>query len=81
MRLALLVLALVALAWLVRSALRSRVQPPRPPARSTEPVQTMVPCAQCGVMVPQSEALRGRGQVFCCEAHRAEFERSPASDR
>jgi uncharacterized protein len=36
----------------------------------------MVACAQCGVHLPASDALPGRGGVFCGEDHRAAFERT-----
>jgi len=65
--------------WLVRSA--RRVPPPerRADARGASP-HPMVTCAQCGVHLPQHDALPGRGGVFCGEAHRAEYERAhPAS--
>ena len=44
-------------------------KPAAPPAP-----QSMVSCAQCGLHLPQNEALPGRGGVFCTAAHRAEFE-------
>ena len=74
MKFLLLILAVLALVWLVRGA-RRRVEPPsaHPPAAKT--AQPMVACLHCGVHLPQHEALPGRGGVFCGEAHRAEYEK------
>jgi uncharacterized protein len=30
----------------------------------------MLPCAVCGVHVPESEGIKSAGRFFCCEAHR-----------
>jgi uncharacterized protein len=38
-----------------------------------------VRCAHCGVHLPRSEALPGRGGLFCGPSHRAEHEREPAA--
>jgi uncharacterized protein len=34
----------------------------------------MVRCAECGLHLPESEALPGRGGQFCCAEHRSRFE-------
>lgn len=48
---------------------------PAPPAPSTPPgAQDIVACAECGLHVPRSEALPGRGGHFCSAAHRSAFE-------
>lgn len=31
---------------------------------------TVVPCAQCGVHIPKSEALTADGRYFCSKTHR-----------
>ncbi len=72
MKYLLLLLAVVALVWLLRGA-RHRVPPPQPPSAASP--QPMVACRLCGVHLPQHEALPGRGGVFCGEAHRAEYEK------
>ena len=78
MKLALLLVAILALVWLIHSTARRRVRPPRPAqtdkAREAQP---MLACAMCGVHMPRDEALPGRGGVFCSEAHRAAFEQAP----
>jgi uncharacterized protein len=30
----------------------------------------MVSCAQCGVHLPESEAIQKDGKHYCCEEHR-----------
>lgn len=34
----------------------------------------MVACAQCGLHLPEDEALPGRGGHFCSAAHRSAYE-------
>lgn len=52
---------------------RPKVDRPAPPAPAPLPLN-IVSCAQCGLHLPQGEALPGRGGVFCTAAHRAAFE-------
>jgi uncharacterized protein len=78
MKLVFLIFAIVALAWLLRGAVRRRVRPPERGAATQPPeVQTMVACSQCGVLIPSNETLPGRGGVFCSKAHRDAFESTP----
>lgn len=35
-----------------------------------EKAERMLPCAVCGVHVPESEGVKSAGRFFCCEAHR-----------
>ena len=42
-----------------------------PPAIAHEDI---LECAQCGLHLPRSETVTGRGVVFCSEAHRGAFE-------
>jgi len=44
--------------------------PPPPPA----PPKAIVRCAQCGLHLPQDEALPGRGGMFCGAPHRLAYE-------
>ena len=75
MKFALLILAVLALLWLLRGA-RQRVRPPvQKPGPAASP-QPMLTCAQCGLHLPRDEALPGRGGVFCGEAHRKAFEQA-----
>ena len=68
-----LVLLLIVLAgiWWIRQ----QRQPDRSSSR-TPPIgpQTMVACTQCGVHVPQAEAVQGQRGVYCSEAHRQRHE-------
>lgn len=67
--------AILALLFFVLGARRSRPREPeqRAPAPPAGP-QAMVRCAECGLHLPASDALPGKGGVFCSAAHRAVFE-------
>ena len=41
-----------------------------PPRADVQEIEQMVPCAHCGLHVPESEAVRGGGSVYCCDEHR-----------
>ena len=77
MKFLLLLIAVFALFWLLRSSWR-RVQRRPPPSQPAPPdgPQPMLTCAQCGLHLPRDEALPGRGGVFCGAAHREAFERA-----
>lgn len=69
-----LIAVVLTVLWLMRGK-RPVVPPATPPARPAEPPQQqMLACAQCGLHIPQGDALPGRGGVFCSEAHRAQYE-------
>lgn len=73
----LLLVVAVLLWWKHRQrGARRDAAPPAPPAPPREPAgpETMVRCAECGVHLPASQALPGRGGVFCSQAHRERFE-------
>lgn len=77
MKFVLFLVLVVAVVWMVRGALRRRVDPPsqaKAAAKSADLPEDMVACTQCGVHLPRSEALPGRGGLFCGEAHRQAFE-------
>jgi len=77
-----LVLALIVFVvlWLVRSARRQDLdRPTDSPGTASRPRhEEMVACAQCGMHLPFSEALPGRGGMFCGEPHRLAFEKAHA---
>ncbi len=74
MKYLILILAVLALVWLLRGARRRMgAPPPKPPVHDS--AQPMVSCLHCGVHLPRDEALPGRGGVFCGEAHRAAYEK------
>lgn len=76
MKIILVVLAVVALWWLLRASLRPRERPPNAASSVETPTQAMLVCAHCGVHLPRDEVLPGRGGVFCGAAHRAAFEQA-----
>jgi len=74
MKLVVLLIVIAVVLWLMSSR-RGAVQ--RPPRRDAPKApETIVACAHCGVHLPRSEALEGRGgRLFCGEAHRLADER------
>jgi uncharacterized protein len=46
----------------VHKAKRSNTPPAAPP--------TMVPCAHCGLHIPEADAVRGAAALYCSTAHR-----------
>ena len=77
MKFVMLVLAVLALVWLLRSSLRRMQQPPpgsKAKAAEGGSPQPMLSCAHCGLHLPRDEALPGRGGVFCGDLHRAAYE-------
>lgn len=41
-----------------------------PVVESPSAAENMVPCAHCGVYLPEDDALPANGKVYCSEAHR-----------
>lgn len=79
MKYVVIIVVVLLLLWLLRGKRRADPPPSRGTAGGTDPKpQDMVACAECGVHLPHSEALPGRGGVFCGEAHRLEYERRHA---
>ncbi len=74
MKFIVLLVVILAVIWFARKgsrrAVSAREKTPLPPR------EDMVACSQCGLHLPRSEGLPGRGGVFCSDAHRAEFERA-----
>ncbi len=75
MRLVFLLLmgGLLWLAWRKLMPRDADAPPPAPPAPTGGP-EVMRRCAECGVHLPESQALPGRGGHFCSAAHREQFE-------
>jgi len=66
LRLLLIALAVTLVYAVVRGMMRSSAtRRPRAPA-----VERMVPCAHCGLNLPEREALPVAGRFFCSEEHR-----------
>lgn len=70
------IILLFALAWFAFRALRrllrrrSPSSPPAPPRQVAG--TTMVPCAHCGLHVPEPEAIRRGDNYYCSRRHAAE---------
>jgi uncharacterized protein len=75
-RVLLLLAVVVAVFWLARGGRRRDASGRGPTSPATAPREEMVACRHCGLHLPSSEALPGRGGHFCSEAHRASFEQS-----
>jgi len=71
-----LVLVVVVVLWLLQG--KHRAAAPRRAPPKLPPVEDMVSCAHCGLHLPRSEAVSGRGGYFCGEAHRAAYDRHNA---
>lgn len=83
MKLIVLLAVVLGVLWLARAA-RRRVRdrtPDAAPAAAPTSQEDMVACVECGVHLPRSEALPGRGGLFCSEAHRSAHERADAPRR
>lgn len=62
--------------WLIWRAMRSK--PPVSASRSAAPqAERMVRCAQCGLNVPEREALMVADRSYCCPAHAPQQEAAP----
>ncbi|MDD5296891.1 MAG: PP0621 family protein [Rhodocyclaceae bacterium] len=65
-------------AWLLVKKLRqggAMPGSPRVPPGSVggeKPVENMVACAHCGLLLPESDSIRRGSEHFCCEEHRRE---------
>ena len=66
-RLVVLILLVVAAAWLIRRALR---RASRTDAEKQPPVQSdLVRCAHCGMHLPRAEARLAGDHVYCGDEH------------
>ncbi|MGY4827843.1 PP0621 family protein [Sphaerotilaceae bacterium SBD11-9] len=76
MKFLIVIAVIVGVLWLMRSLRKPHLPPTpaKPPSPVSPTNEEMVACAQCGVHLPRSEALPGRGGVFCGEAHRTAYE-------
>ncbi len=67
-RLILIVVAVVAVIWLLRRALAGP-RAGKPPGEAGEQKGELVACAQCGVNLPKGEARGAGGRFYCSEEH------------
>lgn len=42
---------------------------PQTPVRRRQKNERMVQCANCGIYIPEQEALQRAGQYYCSQAH------------
>lgn len=60
--------------WLLVRHLKRLQDRPAPPPSSPQAgkggVERMLPCARCGVCLPESEGVSGGGEFYCCDDHR-----------
>ena len=77
LRALLLIVAIVVLVWLARRALRARGAR----EEGASPNGSLVPCANCGVLLPQADA-RVLGTLFYCSEQHASAgpKRAPGGD-
>jgi uncharacterized protein len=73
LRLLIIFAALWLAVQLVRRALRSDQSSASHNNTSPNPPR-MLPCAYCGVHVPESEAITRAGKIYCCREHGAQEE-------
>ena len=65
-------IAFAVIFWLLYRLILTLLNKASPPARrDTPPLEgTMVRCEQCGLHIPQEQALVKGGNYYCCEEHR-----------
>lgn len=61
--------------WWIRQQRQGHSGDPVDQAAKTTPKshggpQVMVPCAHCGVHIPEADAVQGKHGTYCTEAHR-----------
>ena len=66
-----LVVMMVARIAAARAGARRNGSQPRPPVRpaGSQPAESMVRCAHCGIHLPRSEAVLLEGKVWCSRDH------------
>ncbi len=70
MRTILLLLLLILVVYVARRALSQIGSPVRKPPPAKAPgSERMVACDQCGLLIPESEAIRGGEAAYCCPEH------------
>lgn len=70
----LLLIVIAAVVWWVW---QKRATPRAGAPRAEAAPERMVPCAHCGVLMPESDSLAEDGKHYCCEAHRRTAESGP----
>jgi uncharacterized protein len=65
-----IIIILLALWLAVHFVRRALARHRRSSGLSTNDPARMVACTVCGTHIPESEAVRADGRVYCCEQHR-----------
>lgn len=77
MRYLILILAIFLLVYIARMLLSSRAKhrtvQEQPQPRPRRRVSNMVRCEQCGLHLPEKEAIRRHGHSFCSREHAKEW--------
>lgn len=64
-------LILAGIVWFIYSFIRRTLAQQQPPQQPPAPL--MHQCAECGVHIPQHEAILFEGLYFCGEAHKNNY--------
>jgi uncharacterized protein len=72
-RLIALIIIVIAVAWLVKRALRAarakQARQDAPGQAEPQASQELVRCARCGVLLPRGEARMAAGALYCSQEH------------
>ena len=60
---------IIILALIVMIAKRLLQKKPHTPARRSQTNEHMVQCANCGIYIPEQEALQRAGRYYCSQTH------------
>ncbi|RMG60317.1 MAG: hypothetical protein D6717_00295 [Gammaproteobacteria bacterium] len=69
----LLLAAVIVIVWFVQRQRNARRQEGRQSSASDKApgrIQDMVRCTECGIHLPEHEAVQAEGKTFCSTAHR-----------
>jgi hypothetical protein len=69
LRIVLVVFALWLIVRYIKRALDAKSTPRHPSPNTAAHDNAMLPCKLCGVYLPQSEATRLRGNIYCSREH------------
>ncbi len=58
-----LIAAILLIWWILKTLSRSQAADRKPHTRN------MLPCAHCGLHIPEDEAIRHHGKPYCCREH------------
>ena len=69
LRIALVVFALWLIVRYIKRAHNAKSTPQHPSPNTAPHDNAMLPCKHCGVYLPESEATRLRGNIYCSREH------------